>query len=234
MLSPEVKLILQQKYFPRLYEQTFEPVQAVLRGCAKDGVALDAGSSGGTWVLRTHRTQLRLLVGVDICLPAQSPAMPFVLSDLHRVPFADNAFDLVVCYNVIEHLSQPYRVFAEFRRILKGGGVLVFKTSSLYAPVVWVSRLTSHHFHQRMKSCFTGAKEAEVFPTYYRCNTPGALERCLHSVGFRRQYLSLVDQTYEYLAFSKLAYILGLLYSRVIQSSPLRVFGTGIVGVYIK
>nr|MBC7244143.1 class I SAM-dependent methyltransferase [Chloroflexota bacterium] len=234
MLDAEAKLSLQRRYFPRLYERTFEPIQVLLQNLVKDSVVLDAGCSGGTWLLQPYRTQLRLLVGTDICVPTKLPDMPFVLSDLNHAPFADDTFDLIVCYNVIEHLSQPQQVFAEFRRILRVGGALVFKTSSLFAPVIALSRFTPHRLHQRVKKALVGATETEVFPTHYRCNTPAALEQCLRKMGFCCKRLLVVDQTYEYLAFSRLSYILGLLYSRAIQAGPFRVLGTGIAGVYMK
>jgi hypothetical protein len=68
----------------------------------------------------------------------------------------------------------------------------------------------------------------------YRCNTIGTLDRSLRAAGLRRERLWMVDQTYEYLAFSGWAYALGLVYSRAVQSGPLHCLGTGICGIYVK
>ena len=234
MLDAETRLSLQQKYYPYLREHTFGPIQAALETYLGDSMVLDAGCGAGTWILRASGLGARSVVGTDICLPEKLPTNPFVLADLSHIPFAADIFDLVVCYNVIEHLQQPSRVFTEFARVLKVGGALIFKTPSLYAPLIMLSRLTPHWLHQGLKRSLIGAAKPDVFPTYYRCNTPDTLERCLRSAGFRREQLLMVDQTYEYLSFSRLAYALGLLYSRMIQAGFLRVFGTGIAGIYVK
>lgn len=250
MLDATARLNLQQEYFPGLQERLFQPVQSALQSHLNaDSLVLDAGCGPGTWVLDPHRPRVRAVVGTDVCLPGAVTRMenetqstigqrrqrfPFVLGSLSQVPFAADTFDLIVCYNVLEHLPEPGSVFSGFQRILKPGGLLVFKTPSLHAPLIALSRMVSFRLHRILKKGMTGANEDEVFPTYYRCNTPETLQRYLSSVGLQRRQLAMMDQTYEFLAFSKLAYICGLLCSRVIQSGPLRSLGTGIVGVYVK
>jgi len=235
VLDAEARLMLQRKCFPRLEECTLGAIRAALAERLRNGgTVLDAGCSSGTWILQSFKSRLRFLVGTDICQPVDLPNMPLVLADLSHAPFADAAFDLIVCYNVIEHLPQPERAFVQFARMLKVGGALVFKTPSLHAPLIVLSRFTPHVMHQRLKKSLAGAGEVDVFPTYYRCNTPEHLDQSLRAAGLRRELLLVVDQTYEYLAFSRLVYALGLLYSRMIQAGPLQSLGTGISGVYVK
>jgi len=42
------------------------------------------------------------------------------------VPFDDDFFDAVYCYEVLEHLTNPHRMFYEIRRVLKPGRHLFF------------------------------------------------------------------------------------------------------------
>jgi ubiquinone/menaquinone biosynthesis C-methylase UbiE len=42
-----------------------------------------------------------------------------------RPAYADEFFDLVVCFSVMEHLTEPQRALAEMHRVLKPGGVVV-------------------------------------------------------------------------------------------------------------
>jgi SAM-dependent methyltransferase len=42
-------------------------------------------------------------------------------------PFADNSFELVEAFHVLEHLDRPFAVMKEIRRILKPGGRLHIK-----------------------------------------------------------------------------------------------------------
>ena len=48
------------------------------------------------------------------------------VTDAERLPFADGSFDLVVGHAVLHHLPDLERAFAEFHRVLRPGGVVVF------------------------------------------------------------------------------------------------------------
>lgn len=48
----------------------------------------------------------------------------FSKMDLAQTKFKDNFFDLIYCYHVLEHVSEPKKVLYEFERILKNKGVL--------------------------------------------------------------------------------------------------------------
>jgi ubiquinone/menaquinone biosynthesis C-methylase UbiE len=49
-----------------------------------------------------------------------------VACDAERLPFADASFDLVLGHAVLHHLPHLDRAFAEFRRVLRPGGHLIF------------------------------------------------------------------------------------------------------------
>ncbi len=53
-------------------------------------------------------------------------------SDALALPFADASFDSVLCNEVLEHVTDPARLFAEAARVLKPGGTLVLST-----PQTW-------------------------------------------------------------------------------------------------
>jgi ubiquinone/menaquinone biosynthesis C-methylase UbiE len=55
---------------------------------------------------------------------ARVPEAAFERGDVTALPFADGAFDLVVCTEVLEHLDDPRAALAELRRVA-GGRVLV-------------------------------------------------------------------------------------------------------------
>ena len=48
------------------------------------------------------------------------------LGDITALPFEDRRFDLVAAFDVIEHVADEHRVFAELTRVLKTNGTLVF------------------------------------------------------------------------------------------------------------
>ena len=76
------------------------------------------------------------VVGVDVSGEAIDYAraryggenVEFAVGDLQRLEHGDAAFDAVVAFEVIEHLSHPERFVAEAGRVLKPDGVLVVST----------------------------------------------------------------------------------------------------------
>lgn len=53
------------------------------------------------------------------------PNLAFQVADVLRLPWPDASFDLVWSTYLLQWLEQPERAIAEFRRVLKLGGVLV-------------------------------------------------------------------------------------------------------------
>lgn len=56
------------------------------------------------------------------------------LNDLPSLPFADNAFDHVVCAVSVDYLSQPLEVFDEVARVLRPGGLFCHVFSNRLFP----------------------------------------------------------------------------------------------------
>lgn len=54
-----------------------------------------------------------------------------VKGDAHNLPFDEGAFDLVVIWQVIEYLEEPWRALKEIQRVLKPGGKVVGSASFL-------------------------------------------------------------------------------------------------------
>lgn len=110
---------------------------------------LDAGCGTGSFsaALAPHVGRLTLLdanremLRVARAKLAASPSSPQVIARVGRLqalPFADDSFDAVITNQVLHHLADPPgdgwpehdRVFAEYARVLRPGGVLTVGTSS--------------------------------------------------------------------------------------------------------
>jgi SAM-dependent methyltransferase len=50
-----------------------------------------------------------------------------VKMDIHRIPFEDNHFDIVLCNHVLEHVNDDIRAMREICRVLKPGGFSIMQ-----------------------------------------------------------------------------------------------------------
>jgi dolichol-phosphate mannosyltransferase len=62
--------------------------------------------------------------------------VPLVRASIFALPVRDESFDCVVCSQVIEHIPYDEVIFAELRRVLRPGGLLVLGTPD-YATIGW-------------------------------------------------------------------------------------------------
>jgi len=92
----------------------------------KAGTALDIGAAGGgnTQVLRAHGwTGIAVEYGADGAQVARERGLDVLRSDARRLPIADGAIDLVIAYDVLEHIVEDHEAMAEVHRVLRPGGV---------------------------------------------------------------------------------------------------------------
>lgn len=92
------------------------------------------------------------------------------------LPYADASFDLIVSHSVFEHIEKPREVAAELGRVLKPGGVIAVMTPNAYGYVSIAARLVPNRLHRAALAAIQPDRKPEdVFPTFYRANTPAAV-----------------------------------------------------------
>jgi ubiquinone/menaquinone biosynthesis C-methylase UbiE len=104
---------------------------------------LDAGCGTGL----NLRNLPKGSVGVDInprnvaLLKQRLPDHVVIEGDVEHLPFADGSFGTVLCTEVIEHIPDPTAALAEYRRVLKPGGVLIGSVPA--RSLIWKLRFLS-------------------------------------------------------------------------------------------
>lgn len=109
----------------------------------------------------THRIsqRARSVVAIDYSPLALSyarerfaaPNLHYLQMDCHRLAFASAAFDLVVSFEVFEHLERPQEYAAECARVLRPGGRLVLSTPNRAAWELHMSSIgQEYEFHSSM------------------------------------------------------------------------------------
>jgi SAM-dependent methyltransferase len=104
------------------------------------GRALDIGAAGGgnTRVLREHGWDaVALEYGVDGAEVAHGRGLPTLRGDATRLPFADSSLDLVMAFDLLEHLHDDDSAVAEVRRVLKPTGTYLVAVPA--DPRLWSS-----------------------------------------------------------------------------------------------
>lgn len=123
------------KYLRRtpLHPQWLLPVRSLQSGSARlAGKVLDVGCAD-RWV-ETHCADTAWYIGLDFPVTGKGlyTAQPDVFADAAKLPLLDASIDTVVCLEVLEHVREPQAALAEFSRVLKPGGVMVFSMPFLY------------------------------------------------------------------------------------------------------
>jgi SAM-dependent methyltransferase len=101
---------------------------------ARDRTVLDAGCGSGYGT--AELANAALIVGVDNSAEAVGharrtfarPGVHFLQGACESLPFADASFDLLVVFEVIEHIEKWRELLGEARRILRPCGVLLIST----------------------------------------------------------------------------------------------------------
>jgi len=55
-----------------------------------------------------------------------------VVAKAENIPFKDNTFDVVLCFQVLEHVENPQKAIHEMHRVLKKNGILMLSTHGTY------------------------------------------------------------------------------------------------------
>jgi ubiquinone/menaquinone biosynthesis C-methylase UbiE len=132
---------------------------------------LDAGC--GTGYGTRELTNAISYVGIDISAGALAharsafgrPEAHFLLSPCEALPFADGSFDLVLAFEVIEHLDRWQQLLSESKRVLRPGGVLLVSTpnKAWYTASRAAAGPNPWHVHEFDYAEF-GAALRDVFP----------------------------------------------------------------------
>lgn len=155
-----------QRPFMRAVEEVLRPNIAVL----------DIGSGRRPTLAPTARPSNCTYVGFDIAAPELAAAPPgsyneMVTGDVtRRRSELEGRFDLVVCWQVLEHVKPLEDALGNIRSYLRPAGRFVGHLSGTFAPFGLVNRVFPHRFAATALHRFLHRDPTTVFPAYYdRC-----------------------------------------------------------------
>jgi len=108
------------------------PLAAFVQGLGGVGAALDLGCGDGRLSALLDADRLTLADVSDVALERAARRLPtartVALEPDAPLPLPDNAFDLVLCAETIEHVRDVQLLLSEARRVLRPGGRLAVTT----------------------------------------------------------------------------------------------------------
>lgn len=139
------------------------PLRVLEAGCGSLPMALDVGRNA-------H------LVGIDVSeeqLQRNDVVAQKILGDVQVHSFEPESFDVVFCWDVLEHLPHPDLALDNFRRATRPGGVIVLKLPNVASAKGMVTKFTPHVFHvwvyrRILRYPNAGRPGFTPFPTYLR------------------------------------------------------------------
>lgn len=144
--------------------------QCVVSGCR----VCDIGC--GEQPLRAHIEALGgIYTGVDIA--QNSSGTVDVIASITNIPLPNSCFDVILCTEVLEHVSDTFAAFHELARLVKGGGKIILTVPFAYPlheePYDFV-RLTPYQIsecaarhHLEIKELRVSGNEIEVLATVW-------------------------------------------------------------------
>ena len=131
---------------------------------------LELGCGAGNLAAKLHENGIPVIAS-DISQTAidharqRYPDMEFRVHNAEELPYEDGSFDIVMSFDVLEHLPNPDRHLNEVRRVLKPGGCYLFQTPNKLSNAVfetlkcrsfeWKRYHPSLHFFGQLKKRLT-------------------------------------------------------------------------------
>ena len=151
-----------------------------------------------------------------------------VIADACNIPYPDNSFDVVVSFDVLEHIKDDIKVVSEVRRILRPGGFFVF-TVPAYNFLFSAHDKYLDHFRRynkyQLTSLLKNFQRIKLGNWFFFLFIPIALYRLINK-----------NREYKFVTFSKMLNLLGrgiLSLENYLFKKGLRYpFGLSFYGVY--
>jgi len=114
------------------HQARYQWAAAAVRG----RTVLDAGCGAGYGTVILANAGAQRAIGVDLSAHAIADAraldpptaVDYSVADLHDLPFESQAFDVVVCFEAIEHMHDVEGAIDEFQRVLRPDGLLLISS----------------------------------------------------------------------------------------------------------
>jgi ubiquinone/menaquinone biosynthesis C-methylase UbiE len=120
-----------------------------------------------------------------------------IFGNIEKLPIRSGSMDVVSSNMVVEHVKDPDNLFLEVKRVLKSDGVFIFHTANLLNYGTFLSKLIPQGIKNRIIKYLENRDDEDVFPTYYRINTPSKIVHFGRKFGFEIIDMNMVNSSAE-------------------------------------
>ena len=162
-------------------------------------VVLEAGCGARSHLAYPAGTQV---IGIDILrsqLQRNAQTSRLAQGDVTAMPVASASTDLVVCWDVLEHVPAPAHALEEIARVLRPGGLAVLALPNILSLKGLVTRFTPWWFHvwvyrRVLGDQSVGTDASDQFPTAFGFELrPSGLGRLARRCGLQVLDLALYE-----------------------------------------
>jgi SAM-dependent methyltransferase len=209
---------LAEKYFGDAIHPYATLEDVVRQHLRPDAALLDAGCGHGAPVLRKFLGAARELVGVDVVnFDSDVPGLRLVNRNLTDTGLSDETFDVVMSRSVMEHITDPAKMYLEMHRILRPGGYFIFLTGNMWDYSAIIAKLVPNRYHPWIVAHTQGREEEDTFPVAYKTNTRRAVTKYANQTGFEITSFVYLGQYPCYFMFNGPLFLLGTGYEKLIS-----------------
>lgn len=122
-----------------------------------------------------------------------------ILGDVESYPLPVGEYDVIVCWNVLEHVPHPERAVRNFAGAVRDDGIVILAVPNVRSIKGLVTKFTPYRFHVWVHRSLLGRADAGTdgrgpFPTFLRAKiAPRALLRAASDAGLVAAYVSLFE-----------------------------------------
>ena len=177
---------------------------------------LDAGC-GATMHLTMG--QHAYIVGIDISetqLQKNEVVDEKIRGDIQTYKLPVEDFDVIVCWWVLEHLSNPEKVLEKFVGALKKEGIIILALPNVLSLKGLATKVTPHWVHmwvqERVFGSYRAKRGARPFRTFLKFSTaPESIKRFALKNGLSVEYFSIYESQWQKTLREKYRIINGVL-----------------------
>lgn len=182
---------------------------------SKERIEILEAGCGSNSIQNIKFPQAMSITGIDISqkqLDRNNFLSRKILGDLEKYNFEDDRFDLIVCWDVLEHLQNPKQALDNMSKAMKPGALMVLKLPNLMSFKGLFTRFSPHSIHVLYykliyKQANAGKDDVGPFKTFLKfAVAPNSLKRFAQSKGMQVVYFEIRDASEEPYFFIRIKY----------------------------